>query len=122
MENRTAMERELHELVAWMAGVSVTDTDDYARACERARELRKALGIPEIMVWTFTLPVYWASYLVNGDASGLSDEDQAACDAWLAFQHPGNCVDVGEPWFSRSNDANNLGGDVATFTFHRLED
>ena len=27
---------------------------------------------------------HWASYIINGDASGLEDEDIAACDAWLA--------------------------------------
>jgi|HubBroStandDraft_4_1064222.scaffolds.fasta_scaffold00027_49 hypothetical protein len=26
---------------------------------------------------------YWASYLINGDASGLEPEEKALCDAWL---------------------------------------
>lgn len=26
---------------------------------------------------------YWASYLVNGDASGLEPEEKALADAWL---------------------------------------
>lgn len=28
-------------------------------------------------------PAAWASYLVNGDASGLSAEEKAQADAWL---------------------------------------
>ena len=26
---------------------------------------------------------YWASYFINGDASGLDDEEQAAADKWF---------------------------------------
>lgn len=29
-------------------------------------------------------PAAWASYLVNGDASGLTPEERAQADAWLA--------------------------------------
>lgn len=29
-------------------------------------------------------PSYWASYLINGDASGLEDAEQAECDRWFA--------------------------------------
>lgn len=31
---------------------------------------------------TVTAPAYWASYLVNGDASGISGDEQARADAW----------------------------------------
>lgn len=30
-----------------------------------------------------TAPSAWASYLVNGDASGISDAERARADAWL---------------------------------------
>jgi hypothetical protein len=33
-----------------------------------------------------TAPSFWALYLVNGDASGLTDAEQAAADAWCALQ------------------------------------
>lgn len=68
----------------------------------------------------YTLPAYWASYLVNGDASGLEDGEQETIDAWLSSQgNIGQCVDVSEDtWFAWRNDSNNgLGGDVATFAF-----
>jgi hypothetical protein len=31
----------------------------------------------------YDLPAYWASYLINGDASGISDDDKQAADSWL---------------------------------------
>ena len=69
----------------------------------------------------YSLPSYWASYLINGDASGMDDGDQADCDAWLASLPYGyNCVDVSEETsFRRSNDATDLGGDCAEYTFMR---
>jgi hypothetical protein len=66
---------------------------------------------------TYILPAYWASYLINGDASGLEEEDQRACDAWLARNPGGSCVDCGESYFSHRNDAGTLAGDVAEYTF-----
>ncbi len=32
------------------------------------------------------MPVYWASYLINDDASGLEDGEQSVCDAYLEQQ------------------------------------
>lgn len=47
------------------------------------------------------IPTYALSYLVNGDASGLEDDEQATIDAWLAdcrenltTAHPGARVGV----------------------------
>lgn len=69
----------------------------------------------------YSLPVYWASYLINGDGSGLEDGEQEEIDAWLASLPCGwNCVDVSEETdFRRSNDATDLGGDCADYTFMR---
>lgn len=36
-----------------------------------------------IRVSTITGPDYWASYFINGDASGLSAAEKAQADAWL---------------------------------------
>lgn len=55
-------------------------------------------------------PSSWASYLINADASSLTDEDIAACDAWVESlpyrgkrgPHPSTCDDVG---FRHSHDA-----------------
>lgn len=69
---------------------------------------------------TYTLPSYWASYLINGDASGLEDAETKEIDGFCADLGP--CLDVSdEEEFSWHNDANSLGSSVATFTFQILE-
>jgi len=68
---------------------------------------------------TYTLPAHWASYLINGDASGLEDSEQEQVDAWRDY-HPelSACVDcTQEPEFRHSNDADFLGGDTLKYTF-----
>ena len=67
----------------------------------------------------FTLPLYWACYLINDDASGLNDVEQEEIDAFVDKEREGKAIswaDVTESWFAHSNDANGLGRDVATFT------
>jgi hypothetical protein len=74
--------------------------------------------IKEMTTEKYTLPVYWASALVNGDTSGMSDADEKEMNDWLSEVKPGNCVGVSEDsWFAHNNDATRLGGDVAEFTF-----
>ena len=71
-----------------------------------------------IVKYTYTAPAYWASYLINGDASGMDDDEAAQCDAWidsLGYGAPVDCSDEGE--FAHSNDATDLGGAVCTYTF-----
>ena len=70
----------------------------------------------------YELPAYWASYLVNADASGISDDDQKECDDFLLKEEltAWTCADVGEQYFSHSNDATSLGGDVARYTFVKI--
>jgi hypothetical protein len=58
-----------------------------------------------ITTTTFRAPSHWAPYLINGDASGLEDEDIAECDAWVATLgavHFVSCEDYG---FTRYHDA-----------------
>jgi len=71
---------------------------------------------------TFTLPAYWASTLINGDSSGISDADDQDIMDWLeetGKEYPAfYCSGCGPMyWFSWHNDANNLGGNVMEFTF-----
>jgi hypothetical protein len=70
---------------------------------------------------TYSLPSYWASYLINGDSSDMEDDEQKACDMFLASLPYGwYCVDVSEESdFRRSNDAGTLPGDCADYTFIR---
>jgi len=69
---------------------------------------------------TYVLPAYWASALINGDNSGLEDDEIKEIDNFCKGMGP--CIDVSdENEFSWTNDANGLGGSVATFTFQILE-
>jgi hypothetical protein len=59
-----------------------------------------------------TAPSCWASYLINGDASGLSDEDVRQADAfveWLGAT-PCSCEDAGFMW---NHDARQVCGTLA---------
>lgn len=71
-------------------------------------------------VETYILPAYWASYLINGDLSGYEDAEIAEMEEFCDGLGP--CIDMtDEDEFSWTNDANNLGGAVATFHFQVLE-
>lgn len=68
----------------------------------------------------YTLPAYWASYLINGDASGLSPDDKANADSFLQRNalHRDNFIDCGEEFFSsRSDDSRSLAGDMCLYTY-----
>jgi len=68
-----------------------------------------------------TLPSHYASYLINADASGLNDDEQAEIDSFILESAVGLCVGCSEDsWFAASNDLNNLGADVCEFYFERL--
>lgn len=72
----------------------------------------------ELNLTEYTLPVYWASYLFNGDASGLQDNEQAEIDAFIKREGLSWPLALSEDsWFAHSNDAGTLACDVATYTF-----
>lgn len=68
---------------------------------------------------TFTLPVYYAGYLINGDASDLTDQELADIQYFereIANEQEVRIVSVEDDReFRHSNDLNNIGGDCATF-------
>ena len=70
---------------------------------------------------TYSMPVYWASYLINGDASGIDDDEIAEADAAIEDIGLGAPVDVGESEFRHSGDYGHLAGDYADYTFHKIE-
>lgn len=71
---------------------------------------------------TLTAPSHWASYLINGDASGLEDCDINECDRWLRSEFgrdgltPVDAIEVG---FMRWHDAahSTLAADCSEYTF-----
>ncbi len=76
-------------------------------------------------VHEYTLPAYWASYLINGDDSGTSLEDLKACDQFIADNNliRSRFCDCSEQFFSSRCDApNQLAGDRCMFTYltHKL--
>lgn len=68
---------------------------------------------------------YWASYLINGDASGLDSMDKIEADRWVIDNlEPGDAiVDCGEPYFSWSyglyTGSHYRGGDLVRYTVLR---
>lgn len=76
-------------------------------------------------------PAYWASYLVNGDSSGLSDREIDLADKWQAGHAPAYVVDVArdrhglaaDSYFSWhygmiSGDAESVGGELLDYVLH----
>jgi hypothetical protein len=63
------------------------------------RKANHSLNPPNIYVELGS--AYWASYLINGDASGMTDEEIALAETWLE-RVGGDVVDCGEPFFSWS--------------------
>lgn len=71
----------------------------------------------------YLLPAYWAPALINGDESGLTDEESTALAGWME-SHPelGTCLGCDdEPEFCKENDAGTLACDCLTFEFEVLE-
>ncbi len=67
---------------------------------------------------TYILPAYWASYLINGDDSGISDTDKKNADFFLEYNNLGlplSCSE--ESFFKWGNDFDTMGGDVLEYTF-----
>lgn len=92
------------------------DAEQYLADCLSALEdCRDAISDTEKA--TSMLPAHWAPYLFNGDGSGLDAGEAGCIDAWIAQNGLGDPVDCGESYFSHSNDATNLAGDVAEFTW-----
>lgn len=72
---------------------------------------------------TATAAAYWASYLVNGDDSGLEESEKALADAWLAKLAPAYVVSCeGESYFSWGYGAITgsecSGGDLLEYVIH----
>ena len=63
----------------------------------------------------------WASYLINGDASGLSGDERALADAWCDRELGPNAaiVDCSEPYYSNHYDLHTgdkyRGGEVVNY-------
>jgi len=73
----------------------------------------------EIEVHEYILPAHFASYLINGDASGYTDEELTQVQQWEKGK--GYCVGTTDdtPEFRHGHDLNrNQGADCLAFIFH----
>lgn len=65
-------------------------------------------------------PAHWASYLINGDASGMTDDEQAECDQWLTGLDGWSVVSCSdEQFFGRFHfavEGKTLGCDLLTYS------
>ena len=66
------------------------------------------------------LPAYWASYLINGDSSGIHGEDMYEADKFLADHNlpmPSDCRPAGFGKFFFSGQGKDLGCELETYSF-----
>lgn len=76
---------------------------------------------------TITLPVYWASALINGDTSGMDDDEIASMDNYIqdaCFNEGWRVVDCVEDterftWSFNLYGGDCAGGDVCDYTILR---
>jgi len=81
----------------------------------------------KIEVDTVILPFYWACYIINGDCSGMENNEIKMCDKaieQLAKDRWSIVSTEGEPYFTWSYrlycpDAGCDGGDVLEYVIHR---
>ena len=84
--------------LVWIAACNIADDD--ARDCSEPVNS----SATKISPYTFEAPSYWASYLINGDYSGLEPSERAACDSFLRSEGlpaPVECSD--ESYIGRFN-------------------
>ena len=72
----------------------------------------------------FDLPIYWATYIMYADESGLEDGEKEIIDEILENLEVANCIDVLDNQYLElyppSYMPSNMGGDYCTYVF--LED
>jgi hypothetical protein len=67
---------------------------------------------------TFTLPIYWAPYFINGDMTGYTDAELDEMGEWEVAHAPGPCIDIGDDVFiTREGDDGYILAERAEFVF-----
>lgn len=61
---------------------------------------------------------HWGCSLINGDDSGLEDDEIAAIETFIKAEGVGSCVDVWDDAEFGSPECGGLRGTVCTFVFH----
>jgi hypothetical protein len=84
-------------------------------------EANRSLSPHSPTIYVATGAAHWASYFINGDASGLSDDERKQADAWFERELGPNdaIVDCGEAYFTWHYDlytgTGYRGGDVVDY-------
>ena len=69
----------------------------------------------------FDLPIYWATYIMYADESGLEDGEKEIIDEILEDLEVTNCIDVLDNQYLElyppSYMPSNMGGDYCTYVF-----
>lgn len=66
----------------------------------------------------FLLPVHWASYLINGDATGYTPAEADEISEWEIANAPGPCIGCDDTVeFCWRGDDGVIGADRAVFVF-----
>lgn len=75
------------------------------------------LTVKQIETVEYTLPTHLAPLLFNGDWSALELDELQAVEKWLESEgNPCFCDMSEDSWFSHTNDFDQLGNTVATYT------
>ena len=64
----------------------------------------------------YILPAYFASYLINGDHSGLTEQEKEKIDLFLEREKITILTCGDQSFFSWSNDLDTLGSNCLEFT------
>ena len=69
---------------------------------------------------TYLLPEIYASALINGDFSGLKENEVKELRDWMEREKPGTCLNCSDySYFLWHNDINNLGSYIKEFIFSK---
>ncbi len=73
------------------------------------------------------LPIYWATFIAHGDASGLEDNEEELINETLEYLElsSSECVDVSDDYYfswGRSDLPDLLASDFTTYTFIKFTD
>lgn len=106
----------------WKAG---TDREDiwhwFGERCPN--NLVEDLMFSKVKTERYRLPSYWASAIINGDYSGLDDNEEKAVNDFLSSVN-GSAIDVdfSTEGFYHCNDAGTLPGECVEYIFTMNED
>ena len=105
---------ELEEALGSM--LEVSDYDDLIAQGELSEREQEQLAIEAEEaqgIYRYELPSHWASYLINGDSSSMTEEEVKDCN--ICIETFGRCIEVSEESYFTINRG--IGQDCSTYKF-----